>query len=54
MFSHINSTPREALGGKTPYEVFSFFYSEDILTKLNIQKIERDTVTLQPYLLKIK
>ena len=54
MFSHINSTPRESLGGKTPYEVFSFFYGKDILKKLNIQKIEKDMVTLQPYLLKIK
>lgn len=54
MFSHINSTPRESLGGKTPYEAFSFFYGEDILKKLNIQKIEKDMVTLQPYLLKIK
>jgi len=53
MFSHINSTPRAALGGKTPYEAFSFFYGEGILKKLNIQKIEKDMVTLQPYLLKI-
>lgn len=54
MFSHINSIPRESLGGKTPYEAFSFFYGEDILNKLNIQKIEKDTVTLQPYLLNFK
>lgn len=54
MFSHINSTPRESLGGKTPYEVFSFFYGEDILKKLKIQKIEKDMFTLQPYLFKIK
>lgn len=53
MFSHINSVPRSSLGGKTPYEAFSFFYDEDILKKLNIQKIEKDKVTLQPYLLKI-
>ena len=52
MFSHINSTPRLSLGGKTQYEAFSFFYGEDILKKLNIQKIEKDKVTLQPYLLK--
>lgn len=52
MFSHINSVPRQSLGGKTPYEVFSFFYGETILKKLNIQKIEKDKVTLQPYLLK--
>ena len=54
MFSHINSTPRDSLSGKTPYEVFSFFYGEDILKKLKIQRIEKDMVTLQPYLLKIK
>ena len=52
MFSHINSVPRKSLGGKTPYEAFSFFYGENILSKLNIQKIEKDKVTLQPYLLK--
>lgn len=51
MFSHINSVPRQALGGRTPYEAFTFFYGENILTKLNIQKIEKDKVTLQPYLL---
>ena len=54
MFSHINSVPRKALGGKTPYETFEFFYDKEILDKLNIQKIEKDKVTLQPYLLKIK
>ena len=54
MFSHINSAPRESLAGRTPYDVFSFFYGEDILRKLNIQKIEKDMVTLQPYLLKLK
>ena len=51
MFSHINSTPRNVLGGKTPYEVFEFLYGEDIIKKLNIQKIKKDMVTLQPYLL---
>ena len=54
MFSHINSTPRKVLNGKTPYEAFEFLYSNEILKKLNIQKIEKDMVTLQPYLLKIK
>lgn len=53
MFSHINSTPRASLNGKTPYEAFEFLYGNEILTKLNIQKIEKDMVTLQPYLLKI-
>lgn len=54
MFSHINSVPRKVLGGKTPYEVFSFFYGEAILHKLGIRRIEPDAVTLQPYLLKIE
>ena len=53
MFSHINSVPRQSLGGKTPYETFSFFYGTEILNKLNIQKIAKDKVTLKPYLLKI-
>ena len=51
MFSHINSTPRSTLGGKTPYEVFSFLYGEKTTKKLNIQKIEKDDVTLTPSLL---
>ena len=54
MFSHINSAPRKSLNGKTPYEAFEFLYGNEILTKLHVQKIEKDMVTLQPYLLKIK
>ena len=53
MFSHINSVPRANLGGRTPYEVFTYFHGNEVLKKLNIQKIEKDMVTLQPYLLKI-
>ena len=52
MFSHINSTPRESLNGRSPYEVFEFMYENEILNPLNVQKIERDKVTLKPYLLK--
>ena len=52
MFSHINSTPRASLNGKTPYEAFEFLYGNEILEKLNIQRIEKDMVTLQPYLIK--
>ncbi|MEG2459957.1 MAG: helix-turn-helix domain containing protein, partial [Clostridia bacterium] len=52
MFSHINSVARFSLGGKTPFEVFSYIYNEDILTKLNIRRIEKDKVILKPYLLK--
>ena len=52
MFSHINSVPRKSLGGKTPYEVFSFIYGENILKKLDIQKIAKDEVNTTPRLLK--
>lgn len=54
MFSHINSTPRECYAGKTPYEMFEFFYDKDreIMNLLNIQEIKRDEVILKPYLLK--
>ena len=52
MFSHINSVARKSLGGKTPYEVFSFIYGESILKKLDIQKIEKDEVNTTPRLLK--
>lgn len=54
MFSHINSTPRESYAGKTPYEMFEFFYDKDrkIMNLLNIQEIKRDEVILKPYLLK--
>ncbi len=62
MFSHINSTPRNSLKGKTPYEVFEFMFStsdnpnrgKEILDLLNIKEIKRDEVVLKPYLLKNK
>ena len=52
MFSHLNSTPRASLGGKTPYDVFTFLYGKETANKLNIQKIEKDDVILAPSLLK--
>ena len=60
MFSHINSTPRNSLKGKTPYEVFEFMMStfdnskggKEILDLFNIKEIKRDEVTLKPYLIK--
>lgn len=54
VFSHINSVPRKVLGGRTPYEAFSFFYGEEVLTQMGIKRISPDSVTLQPYLLKIE
>ena len=31
MFSHINSVPRANLDGKTPYDVFTYFYCDNTL-----------------------
>jgi IS30 family transposase len=54
MFSHINSTPREIINGKTPFELFSFLYGKEVLEALNIKEVKRDEVILKPYLLKRK
>jgi hypothetical protein len=51
MFSHINSTPRRSLGGKSPNEVFSFLYGSDVPAMLNISIIPRDNVVLKPKLI---
>jgi IS30 family transposase len=51
MFSNINSTPRQSLSGKTPYETFSFFYGEGTPELMNIVRIERDKVILKPLLI---
>ena len=53
MFSHINSVSRESIGGKTPYDLFTFIYGIEVADKLNIQKIKEDEVTTTPHLLKI-
>lgn len=52
MFSHIDSTPRESLGDKTPYEIFTFIYGKTLADKLGIQKIAKDEVNTTPRLLK--
>ena len=52
MFSHINSTPRESLGDKTPYDIFTFIYGKELANKLGIQKIEKDEICTTPRLLK--
>lgn len=54
VFSHINSTPRKSLNGKTPYELAEFIHGKEFLDKLNIKKIDPDEVTLSPDLLRKK
>lgn len=55
IFSHINNTKRKILHGKTPYELFTFLYSEKLANTLGIFKILANEVIQSPKLLeKIK
>ena len=49
---HINSTPREILGGRTPYEVALENYGPDILKALQLRPIPPDEVNLTPKLIR--
>jgi hypothetical protein len=50
--NHINSAPRQYLGGKTPYELALEKYGPDILRALQLSIIHPDDVTLSPKLLR--
>ena len=50
--NHVNSYTRKNLGDKTPYEIFSALYGENLLKKMNVELIAPDEVTLHPSLLK--
>ena len=51
MFSHINSTPRKSLHGKTPYEIFVFYFGRHAAEALGISEIPKDAVILKPSLI---
>jgi transposase, IS30 family len=51
MMSHINSYARKSLGNKSPYEVFSFQYGEEILNIFNLKMIPANEIILTPKLL---
>lgn len=46
MMNHINSYSRPSLNNKTPYDTFKFFYGQEILDLLSIEKIPANKVTL--------
>ena len=54
VLSHVDSSPVEKLGGKSPLDVADFMYHDlyEKLTTFGLQKIEKDKVILKPYLLK--
>lgn len=54
VLSHVNSSPCEVLGNKSPLELAEFMY-QDLYEKLlafGIHQIEKDQIILKPYLLK--
>jgi IS30 family transposase len=51
IFSHINSTPRKVLHGKTPYELFVFYFGQYAAEALGISEIQKDNVVLKPSLI---
>ena len=52
MMSHINSAPRESLGGLTPYHLASMMLPKDVMDYFNLTEIAPDEVNLTPSLLK--
>lgn len=51
MMSHINSYTRKKLGNQSPHRLFSSFYGEDMLKRLNILQIPPNDINLTPKLL---
>ena len=52
MMNHINSYKRKKLNDRSPYEVFSFYYGEDLLKKLGCSPVAAENIILKPKLLK--
>ena len=50
--NHINSTPREILGGRTPYNVALETMGEDVLNAFQLRPIAPDEVNLTPKLIR--
>lgn len=50
--SHINSTPRESLQGRTPYNVALETLGEETLKVFQLRRIASDEVNLTPKLIR--
>ena len=53
LMSNINSTSRDSLNGKTPYNATLLILDEEVIEKLGVIRIEADEVSLSPKLLKV-
>lgn len=52
MINHINSTPREILGGRTPYDMALETFGEETLKAFQLKPIAPDEVNLTPKLIR--
>ena len=52
IINHINSTPRESLGGRTPYSVVLETLGEEVLNAFQLRPIAPDEVNLTPKLIR--
>lgn len=53
LMSNINSTSRDTLNGKTPYDATLLIVDEEIIEKLGVIRIDADEVNLSPNLLRV-
>jgi len=53
IFSHMNGVKRKSLNGKSPFEMFSFTFGEDIASLLGISHIPPKDVIQSPKLLRV-
>ncbi len=52
IFSHVNSVKRKQFNGKSPYDLFTFSYSDELASALGISRIPPEEVIQSPALLK--
>lgn len=52
MINHINSTARNSLNGRNPFELASLLLDHSVVKTLGLKKIEHDDVLLKPSLLR--
>ena len=51
MMSHVNSLPREVLGGRSPLDLAAAVFGEEFLAALGVARLDPDSVVLLPSLL---
>ena len=52
IFSHVNSAARKIYHGKSAYDMFCFYFSEELAALRGIERIPKEQVIQSPILLK--